>query len=78
MIPFWSGLILLPNTKVIVLFRTQCDYSSGVLPRHELHRKGVHTMTTVSCSKAFSKENVAQMATAVDTLDLRSLTIRIG
>lgn len=35
-------------------------------------------MTTVGCGKAFSKEDVAQMAAAVDTLDLRSLTIGIG
>ncbi len=35
-------------------------------------------MTTVGCGKAFSKEYVAQMAAAVDTLDLRSLTIGIG
>ena len=35
-------------------------------------------MTTVGCGKAFSKEYVAQMAAAVDTLDLRALTIGIG
>ena len=35
-------------------------------------------MTTVGRRKAFSKEYVAQMAAAANTLDLRSLTIGIG
>ncbi len=35
-------------------------------------------MTTVGCGKALSNEFVAQMATAVDTLYLRSATIGFG
>ncbi len=35
-------------------------------------------MTIVGCGKAFSKEYVTQMSTAVDTLDLRPLTVGIG
>ena len=51
--------------------------SLSSLPRHEFHRKRIHTMTTVGSGKAFSNEYVAQMAAAVHALYLRPLTIRI-
>ena len=60
-----------PTTESSFLFLS-------LLPRHQLHGKGVHAMTTVGCGKAFSKEYVGQMAAAVGALDLRSLTIGIG
>ena len=58
--------------------KTPSVKKTAAFHRHKLHRKGVNTMTTVCCGKAFSEENVAQMSAAVDTLDFRPLTIGIG